>query len=394
MPVTITANEMHGINRSAVLDVIRRNGPISRTDIADFLKVSLMTVVRIVDELIEEDLIRLTGKKEFSGGRRRPLLEFNAHGHLVIGVDMDEKRLYGAVADLSGEILADLEVFQNPTGTLNFQMLVDVVERLLSLAAQFNKPVRGIGIGAPGITYTRDDKVYWTPALEWKELAVKELLEERFQLPVVLDNDVNLAALGELWFGVGQNCSNLVLMILDHGIGAGIIIDGAVYRGSHLTAGEIGFLLPDRSHLRIPREGQGALESIASGAGIAQRANRFLQENNLAMEEHPLTAEDVFRRFRAGEDWVKPIVAETVDYLAQTVATLTVCYDPDIIILSGGVARSADLLIEPICERILATLPVRPKVVASQLGHKATILGTIIQTLYETTGIYVVRKLN
>jgi predicted NBD/HSP70 family sugar kinase len=119
-----------------------------------------------------------------------------------------------------------------------------------------------------------------------------------------------------------------------------------------------------------------------------------LQENNLAMEEHPLTAEDVFRRFRAGEDWVKPIVAETVDYLAQTVATLTVCYDPDIIILSGGVARSADLLIEPICERILATLPVRPKVVASQLGHKATILGTIIQTLYETTGIYVVRKLN
>lgn len=118
---TITSTEMHGINRSAVLDIVRREGPIARTDIASFLQVSLMTVVRIVDELIEEDLVRPTGKKEFSGGRRRPLLEFNAEGHVVIGVDMNETRLYGAVADLAGNVLMDLTLPQFPEGGIHYE---------------------------------------------------------------------------------------------------------------------------------------------------------------------------------------------------------------------------------------------------------------------------------
>jgi glucokinase len=321
-------------------------------------------------------------------------LEFNAEGHLVIGVDMNETRLYGAVADLAGNILNEASLLQDPPGDIHYEPLVTIIDQLLQYAQTTGKHIRGIGVGAPGITYYQDGQVQWAPTLEWRNFPLREKLSERFHLPVILDNDVNLSALGEMWFGVGQNCTNLVLMIVGRGIGAGVIIDGAVYRGSHLTAGEIGFLLPDRTHLGVRREGIGALESLASGASIAARAREILQTSLSPEKLAALSAEDVFNAFRRGEEWSRPIIADTVDYLAQTVAALTVCYDPEIIILSGGVARSADLLIEPICQRIEGVIPIRPQLVASTLGQRAAVLGTIIETLYKTSDFYMVRKLS
>ena len=390
---TITATEMRGINRSAVLDLIRREGPIARTEIAAKLQVSLMTVMRIVDELMTENWVLPTGKKEFSGGRRRPLLKFNAEGHLVIGVDMNETRLYGAVADLAGNFLAEITLPQDPPGEIRYEPLVKIIAKLLKVATANGKHVLGIGVAAPGITYTQDGQVYWTPALEWRDIPVQERLSKRFHLPVILDNDVNLSALGEMWFGVGQDCTNLALLIVGRGIGAGIIIDGAIYRGSHLTAGEIGFLIPDRSHLGVRREGVGALEALASGESIAARAREVLQGRMPPSQLAALTAEDAFNAVRGGEAWAKPIVDETVDYLAQAVAAVAVCYDPDVIVLSGGVARSSDLLINPILDRIDGTIPVRPRLVTSELGARAALLGTIIEILHNTAGFYSVHKL-
>jgi len=390
---TITAAEMRGINRSAILETIRRRGPIARTQIAEALQVSLPTVIRVVDELIAEDLVKPTGDKEWSGGRKRPLLEFNSYGHLIIGVDMNETRLYGAVADLAGNILTETFLPHHARGVESFDFLVEIIEQLLLQARITGKNLRGIGVGAPGITYYDEGVVHWAPTLEWRDFPLKEKLRERFQLPVILDNDVNLSALGEKWFGVGQDCTNLVLVIIGSGIGAGIIIDGGVYRGSHLTAGEIGFLLPDRSHLGIRREGYGALESLASGASIAARARLTLEGSIPPEKIATITAEYVFEAFRRGEEWAKPIISDTIDYLAQMIAALAVCFDPDLIVLSGGVSKSADLLIDPILQRIDGAIPFCPKLVVSKLGHRAAVMGAIIEILYNTADFYMVRKL-
>jgi len=195
---------MRGINRSAVLDIIRREGPIARTVIAESLQVSLMTVIRIVEELTAEDLIRQTGQKEWSGGRKRPLLEFNAEGHLVIGVDMNETRLYGVVADLAGSILKEVSLLQDPPGNIRYEPLVMIIDQLFQAAQETGKHIRGIGIGAPGITYYEDGQVQWAPTLKWRNFPVKEKLIERFHLPVILDNDVNLSALGRCGLGSGR----------------------------------------------------------------------------------------------------------------------------------------------------------------------------------------------
>jgi len=390
---TITATGMRGINRSAVLETIRIQGPIARTQIASLLQVSLPTVIRVVNELITEDLVKSTGDKEFSGGRKRPLLEFNSEGHIIIGVDMNETRLYGAVADLAGHVLTETYLPHQTRGVESYEFLVEIIDQLLSFAQETGKNIRGIGVGAPGITYYEQGIVHWAPTLEWRDFPLKDKLAERFHLPVVLDNDVNLSALGEHWFGVGQGSSNLVLVIIGSGIGAGIIIDGGVYRGSHLTAGEIGFLLPDRSLLGIRREGYGALESLTSGTAIAERARKSLIGQIPDEQLLSLSAEDVFNAYRLNENWAKPIVLDSIDYLAQMVVAISVCFDPDCIVLSGGMAKSADLLIDPLLAQIDGVIPLRPKIVVSTLGHRAAVMGAIAEILYTTVDYYQVRKL-
>ena len=114
-PLTITASAMRDINRSAILEIIRRESPISRTAIAERLDVSLPTVMRIVDDLIDEGFVRLQGGTEWSGGRRRPLLEFNADGHVVLGVDMGGTKIYGALSDLGGNILDEVNIGRHGT---------------------------------------------------------------------------------------------------------------------------------------------------------------------------------------------------------------------------------------------------------------------------------------
>lgn len=391
---TITATEMHGVNRSAILDIIRREGPISRSQIAAELRVSLPTVMRIVEELISEELVRPNGKKEFSGGRKRPLLEFNAHEHLTIGVDMGASNLYGAVADMAGNILAEHTIRDHKKrGVEIYDLLAALIEEMLAAANKTGRRIRGIGVGAPGITYYDEGIVKWAPSLDWRDFPLKQKLQTAFNLPVILDNDVNLSALGEMWYGAGQNLKNLVLIIISRGIGAGVIIDGAVYRGSHLTAGEIGYLIPEHSALGKKWVGAGATESMAAIPGIISRAKRELQGVYPPERIAALTVDDVFDAFRKGEAWSQPVIEETIDYLAQVVATVSVCFDPDVIVLSGEIVSFSDILIEPILRRINGTIPIQPKLVPSSLGHRAAIMGAVVNILHNTSDFYIVRKL-
>ena len=392
---TITATEMRAINRSAVLDLIRRQGPVSRSAISERLGISLPTVLRIVDALMAAGLVHSSGASEWSGGRRRALVEFNARQQYVIGVDLGGTKLYAALAGLGGAILQERVVQQHATtGENSYQVLVSLIESLLEYAQQNGCSVRGVGLGAPGVTYPGSGLVQWAPSLEWRDFPLKQRLSAQFNLPVIVENDVNLAALGELWFGAGQNLKNLVLLAVGTGIGAGIVVNGSLYRGSHQAAGEVGYLLPDLSYLNRRFPGFGALETVASGSGIAERARQVLQGQLSPDQLAALTTEQVFAAARQGEAWARQIVAEVVDYLAQAVANLAVCFDPDVIVLAGGVGHSADLLIKPILSRLEGAIPRPPRLVASKLGHKAGVMGAAISLLYGTSDFYEVHKLS
>lgn len=223
-------------------------GVICRSAIVGRLDVSLPTVVRIVDELEEESFIRPLDDKEWSGGRRRSLVGFNAESFVVLGIDLGGTKVYGALSDLGGTVLDEVNIGRHGTsGEDSYDRLVTLIDTLLASPKAQGRKARGIGV--PGITLHRQGIVKWAYTLPWKDFPLKARLSDGCGLPITIDNDVNLAALGELWFGAGQNAQNMILIALGMGIGAGIIIDRALYRGSTEASGEIGSMRPGREFL-------------------------------------------------------------------------------------------------------------------------------------------------
>jgi glucokinase len=186
----------------------------------------------------------------------------------------------------------------------------------------------------------------------------------------------------------------MILIALGTGIGAGIIINGALYRGSQEASGEIGNLLPSPEFLGKNYLDFGALESVASATGITERARLVLKSRRNPTELDNLLVEDVFEAARQGQRWAWNIMNEVVDYLAVTVANLAVSFDPELIVLGGGVSRSADLLVEPILQRIDGSIPTLPNLVVSSLGLRAGVMGAITNVLHNTSNFYVVHKLS
>ena len=394
MTQTLTSTLMRSVNRSVILDLIRQRSPITRAKIASELSVSLPTVMRIVDTLVEEDLVRYVGNNESSGGRPASLLEYNGQAYAVIGIDLGGTKMYGAVADLSGNIQHEIIIPTNSNGAdQNLDLLIDLIQKLLDAPRPDGQVIRGIGIGLPGVTLSREGIVTWVPSLGWRDLPIKAILEERFEYSVFIENDVNLIALGELNFGAGKGVHNLVCVAVGTGIGAGIIINQTLYRGFNQASGEIGYLLPDVTALGRNYDEFGALENMASGLGIARRAREYFIANNIPMPDEELTAEDVFSAARDGKAWAQKITQDTIDLLSLTIANISALLNPEMIILSGGVIRSADLLIEPIRQRIQGATPFLPRIEASHLGSRAAVMGAIVMVLSGTSEHYVVERM-
>jgi predicted NBD/HSP70 family sugar kinase len=197
-------------------------------------------------------------------------------------------------------------------------------------------------------------------------------------VPVFVENDVNLAALGEWGFGAGRSVDNLIALAIGTGIGAGIVIDGRLCRGHRYAAGEVGYMLPGLEYLGRRYDGFGALESLAAAPGIAARGRHLAPAGAF---EGDVDAEAVFTAARAGCRWALRVVSETVDYLSLAIGNIQALLDPELIVLAGGVARSADLLIPAVLERLEGALAAPPNLVAAELGSHAVAMGGVATVL-------------
>ena len=390
IPRTINANQMRLINRSAILEYIRLNSPTSRTAIAKKLDLSMPTVMRIIDDLFDENLVLEAGQTDTGLGRKRTLIAYNKNAYSVIGIDLGGTKLYGALANIGGDILHEVTLEQHETtGEESLKIVIDMISALLS-EVPAAMPMRGIAVGVPGVTKNQKGIIEWAPSLNWRDFPLREHLENHFDLPVFVDNDVNLAVLGEHWFGRGIGLNNMILISIGTGVGAGLIIDGALYRGFSKASGEIGYFVPDISALGQAYDNFGALEQIVSGTAIGRRGQEKAQEET----ETPITSEVVFSAAANGEKWAQDIVQETVDYMALMIANINSLLDLELVVLSGGVANQSSVLIEGIYQRIRGVIPRVPNIQKSQLGRSATAMGAIVMVVHATDSYYMVKKLS
>ena len=380
------ATLLRRVNRSAILELIRDEGPISRSELARLLQLSPPTITRIVNPLIEASLI-IEGKQGSSKGGRRPvLLELNHRASLIIGVYVNEN-MVGALADLNGDILERRTVPSVP-GDAGVRQLITLIQDLQRASARFGAPVRGVGVGAPAVTLFNEGVVSWAPVLGWRDLPLKRRLEEALDLPVFVENEVNLIALGESWLGAGQGIANLVCISLGAGIGAGIVMNGRLYRGAHDAAGEVGYIIPNERYLGQSYDNYGCLESLAGSTGIVARARQRLaarEPSLLAQNPETLTVRAVLTAAREGDSLAQAVVQETVEYLTIAVANLACILDPQRIIISGDLVEFADLFIDPIRSHLAGIVPVPPELVLSDLGLDAPVLGAVATALRQTS---------
>jgi glucokinase len=370
-----------------IVKTLHHKGALSRAELAAELGPGYARLNQALRDLETSGLIRLDHPGERIG--KDTIVSLRAEENCVIGLDLGGTKLFGAIANLSGNLLHEAEIYgHGKTGEACYMMLVGMIDTLLGEARQRGLRIRGIGVEVPGRVRLETGYVLRAPAVQWEEFPLKERLVSRFGLPVFVDNDLKQSTLGEAWFGAGRGGSNIAYVAIGTGIAAGVVANDELQRGAHLRHGEIGWMVPDRRFLGKRYQGFGPFEVEASGPGVARRARERLAGKRSESELANLTSEDVFKAARLGEGWAKEVVDETIEYLAILIANTIAFYDPDIIVLSGGISRSSDLLIEPIRKLIDGCVLTPPNILVSSLGYQAGVLGAVVNLILNCPEFY------
>jgi glucokinase len=296
----------------------------------------------------------------------------------VLGIDIGGTNLVvGSVAEDGSAVVATAsEPTHSEAGA------TDVVDRLVALAERAIATTRreapgaeilGVGVGAPGPLDTKRGIVLLTPNLGWVNMPLRELIHDRLGLPAALDNDANCAVLGEWWVGAARGARHAIGITIGTGIGGGIIIDGRLYHGASDVAGEIGHTTIDTEGRRCKCGNYGCLEAYASGPNIALRAVEELEagaESRLSAlvggDLAKITAQTVYQAAADGDELALEVVNDTAKVLGVGIGNLLNVFNPEVVVVCGGVTLAGDHLFEPL-RREVARRAFKPAVSACRI---------------------------
>ncbi|MFV2062340.1 MAG: ROK family transcriptional regulator [Chloroflexota bacterium] len=383
-PGAIRHSLMLQINQRLVLNHVRTQGNTTRPEIATSLDLSAATVSRIVRRLVEQGLVREQPGVS-RGGRPRTSISFNTLSGCVVGVDLGGTKCHGILTDLAGDVLVE-EVQANDNGGGPFATLVEMIEHLRRREERGRVPLVALAVGVPAIVDPVSGVAIGGPNVHWDGFPIVSALAEQVDVPFLVDNDVNLAALGHAWRGDARGRSDFVVLSLGTGIGAAIVADGRLLKGRNSAAGEIGYMVLDRDQLRAPRpDGLGAFETLASGPAMAEVARRRLADGRRGSgrqaTEGPLGPEAIFAAAASGDGVAIDVIGDVADHVAMAIIALASVVNPEVVVLDGSVGLALGSAVPGIQDLVDRDLPAPPKVVVSSLGGEATALGAVAAAL-------------
>ncbi|HVV20746.1 MAG TPA: ROK family protein [Pseudonocardiaceae bacterium] len=372
---------MRELNQRAVLERLRAGGPATRPNIAKDTGLSKPTVGQALLDLEQHGLVRTVGRTFAGPGRSAVVYEANpAAGH-VLGIDIGRELVRIAIADLSGGVVAKLDE-RNRSRSANalVRTVAAGAERATRMAGLRRDELVATVVGSPGVLNPHSRSFGHVPNLPgWERKGLLDDLEEALGPGLLVENDANLAAIGEYQAGAARGVGTFVTLTIGTGIGMGIVVNGRLFRGAHGAAGEVGYLPFGWPSDGLPAAGyakpkQGMLEAAAAARSIVEIA----VANGV---DGAKTAKDVFRLAHEGDERALHAVHEEAGRLAFVIAAVAAVIDPELVVLGGGVGTNTDLLQAPI-ERILSrTTPLVPRIVATELGEDAVLTGAITTAL-------------
>ncbi|ABY93929.1 ROK family protein (putative glucokinase) [Thermoanaerobacter thermohydrosulfuricus] len=370
------------INRSLVINEIRMNGPISRTDISKNLNLGLSTVTNIVEELENQNLVHEVGEADSTGGRKPILLEFNYNYGYIIGIKIEENNLIFALTNLKSEIIEKRVVpFKKGTNSNTvLNMVVENIEKLIT-KIPYNKNLMGIGVAVSGLVDQQKGKLIYSGMLNWSNVEIGNILENKFNVPVYIDNDVNAYTLAELWYGHGRELNNFIVVTYGSGIGSGIVINKKLYTGDFGGAGEIGHMVLVAEGRKCECGQRGCLEAYASEDFIVDyiRDNiKMYSESKIDLTED-LSIEKVYEYAKEGDMLAIDVLRLSAKYLGYGLLSVINLLNPSTIILAGEGMIAKDIILPVINDIVKNNFfkmhEKKVQIKVSELGDEGWVIG-------------------
>ena len=418
------------LNKSIILNLVWRHAPISRAAIAKMSGLNRATVSSLVDELIGESYVKEIGTGDSAVGRKPIMLQFNPEAGVILGVDLGVNYILILLTDLTANILVRKRLVIDP-GSGEKRILgkmMDAMAEVLAQSPPTPKGLLGIGVGVPGLVEMEHGVLAFAPNLRWKNVPLREILQGRFGVPVYVDNEANVGALGEKWFGAGQGVRDMVYLSVGVGLGAGIVINGELYRGATGYAGELGHftIMPDGPQCGCGN--RGCWETLASEGATLKRAIKAVKEavergedtvlrdivlrgmaqedageiargesgetlcegleevghagsEEKAEEGARLSIELLVEACEQGDRVAQDVLRETGRYLGIGMAGVINAYNPEVVIIGNTIGRCGNWVLEEASKEVeargLSQLIRGVKVVPAALGPDACAMGGV-----------------
>ncbi len=377
---------------NTLIDLLRHNRELTKSELVDYSDFSRTKITSCIDSLVVKKILVANEATSYSGGRRSKSFRVNERLGLVAGIQMGAVDFDLGIADFSGKVIAQgsaaAAVKDGPIATLG--KACSELESMVRANGLGAADVMGIGIGVPGPVDFSVGTVVSPPIMPgWDRYPIIETVQQWFPYAnVVIDNDVNVIALGEVSLGAARGLSNLIAVKIGTGIGAGIICDGRIYRGSNGCAGDIGHICVDKDGPVCACGNKGCLEKLAGGAGISERALLGARDGRspvlLARYERNgglLRTEDVGAAAVEGDPFAIEIIRDSGRLVGEVLAALVNFYNPEMIVIGGGVSHLGDLLLSSIRQAVFSrSLPLATRnlqIVFSGIGPEAGMFGAI-----------------
>ena len=361
---------LKSLNERTVLEAIRAGAPISRAEISRRAGISKPTVSLALHALVEAGLVREAATGPGGPSYGAVFFEPVPEAAYVLGLDLGARFLRGAVCDLSGEVRARQDVeLRGADADGALRAITTLRESLIAAARLPVERIDGVVLGVPGVIDTATATLHLTtpniPGLEGRALGLE--LRDRLGSEVTLENDINLAAVGEHWAGVARGVEDFAFLSVGTGMGMGLVLGGELHRGNHGAAGEVDWALA------------GMAEDVDPSAdGVAALATRLAEGSAGSTSlSPPYDTRAIFAAARRGDALGRSVVEEVARRIAAHITPIAAVADPALIVLGGGLGANGDLLLTPVRRLLAAWLPYPPRVEISSLGEAAVLMGAL-----------------
>ncbi|HXI81493.1 MAG TPA: ROK family transcriptional regulator [Verrucomicrobiae bacterium] len=338
LPTKATHQQTRVHNERLVVRTLYDFGPISRAEVARLTGLTRTTVSDVVATLLDGGVVREIGRGPSSGGKAPILVEVDDDARLVVGLDLGEEHFAGSLVNLRGEIRRTVELpVDGRDGDAAVQLVFDLLDRLLEGSTA---PLLGIGIGTPGLVDSRTGTIRRAVNLDWRDLPLGPIVGERYGVPVNVANDSQAAALAEYTYAGGDRVPNLIAIRVGRGVGAGLVLRGALFQGDGSGAGEIGHVVVDDQGSLCRCGRTGCLETVAGMRAIEALAT--------ASAGTPTDLASIRRAIDAGEPWATAIASDAGRWLGRAIAGLIGALDVERIVLLGPVTELGDVWLDAV----------------------------------------------